>query len=147
MSFQGHFVGYSDLEKLFEATSHCGDVYADCIFESNPAQPQTGMDYCITMIQVSRIDGEIVHFWRWKVAAILRLATGEPFDVEESRRARIEGETAWNAIKDWLKEKTRVVEAAVAMPKNMNYLGGECPAFLSYEKRTYRFVLREVVPQ
>jgi len=144
MSFHGHYIGYGDLEKMLEATTHCGNVFANCIFESSPAQPQIGMDYCTTLIQVSRIDGEVVHFWRWKIATVLRLATGEPYSAEDSRRARIAGESAWDAVKDWLGEKTTMIEAAVAMPRNMNYPGGECPAFLDYDKNTYRYVLREV---
>ncbi len=143
MAFQGHYIGYGDLEAMLEETDHASDVYANCIFESSPAQPQTGMDYCTTIIQVSRINGEIVHYWRWKIATILMLASGEPFSAEESRRARIAGESAWTAIKGWLGENTRMIEAAVSMPKNMNHLGGEKPTFLGYEKATSQYALRQ----
>ena len=143
MAFQGHYIGYGDLEVMLKATDHCGAVYANCIFESSPAQPQTGMDYCTTIIQVSRIEGEIVHYWRWKIATILRLATGEPFYAEESRRAQIAEESAWTAVKSWLGEQTGMIEAAIAMPRSMNHLGGERPAFINYEKTTARYSLRE----
>ena len=144
MSFQGHFIGYSDLEAMLNATDHCGDVFANCISEKSPTQPQTGMSFSTMMIQVARIDGEIVHYWRWTIATILTLASGEPFDAQESRRARIAGNSAWAGIKSWLEERTRVVEAAISMPKNMNHMGGEQPAFIRYEKSTDSYVLREV---
>lgn len=146
MAFQGHFVGYDDLEKMLEATHHYGDVYANCIFETSPSQlVQMGMDNCSTIIQVSRIQGEVTHYWRWKVASVLLLATGEPFDPDKSRRARIAGESAWSAVRDQLERfaSGQVIEAASSMPKNLNFLGGEQPAFLSYEKATGRYSLQE----
>ncbi len=144
MSFQGHYIGYADLEKMLGATSHCGDVHANCIFESSSAQlAQMGMDSCSTIIQVSRIDGEIVHYWRWNIATVLLLASGEPFDSEKSRRAHIAGDSAWSAVLSWLNTKTRVIESASSMPKNMNHLSGEQPVFLEYQSETAQYHLRE----
>lgn len=148
MAFQGHYIGYDDLEKMLESTQHYGVVYANCIFESSPSQlAQMGMDNCSTMIQVSRIQGEVTHYWRWKIASILLLATGEPFDPDKSRRARIAGESAWSVVRNQLERFApgQVIEAASSMPKNLNFLGGEQPAFLSYEQATARYSLLESV--
>ena len=147
MAFQGHYIGFNELEKMLDAIQPHGNVYANCIFESNPAQlAQMGMDTCSTIIQVSRIEGDVTYYWRWKIASVLLLASGEPFDPQKSRRARIAGESAWPAIHDWLKKKVfpiRVIEAASSMPRNMNFLGGDQPTFLSYDPTTARYSLRD----
>ncbi len=146
MSFQGHYIGYGSLEKMLEETDRCGKLYANYIFETSQAQPtQMGMEYCSTLIQVARIDGEIVHYWRWKVAVVLIIASGEPFDPEKSRRARIAGDSAWPGVLSWLNSNASVVEANISMPKNMTYIDGEKPAFLDYETGTARYQLREMV--
>lgn len=147
MAFQGHYIGFNDLEKMLEAIQPHGNVYANRIFESSPTQlAQMGMDTCTTIIQVSRIEGEVTYYWRWKIASVLLLASGEPFDPDKSRRARIAGESAWSAVRDWLEKNAfpvKVIEAASSLPKNLNFLGGEQPAFLSYEKTTARYSLLE----
>ena len=145
MLFQGHYIGYSGLEKMLEETSRCGSIYAHCIFETS--RVQMGMDYCATVIQVSRVDSGIVHYWRWKVAGVLMVASGEPFDPEKSRCARIAGESAWPGVLSWLNTQARVIEATVSMPKNMNYIEGKKPTFLNYETATARYFLREGVAQ
>lgn len=148
MAFQGHYIGFNDLEKMLEATHHCGDVYANCIFENSPAAHlvQMGVENCSTIIQVSRIQGEVVHYWRWKIASLFLLASGEPFDHQKSKRAQIAGETAWPAVHHWLEKKVfpgQVIEAASSMPKNLNFLGGDQPTFLSYDPATAQYTLRE----
>ena len=142
MTFQGHFVGYGNLEEMLDATKSCGHVYADCIIERSPTQ--TNIEYCSKIIQVSRIDGQIVHYWRWKVAMVLMIVPEQqPLDPEKAQRAHIATDSAWPAILSWLGEKTEMIRATTSMPKNMNHLEGQQPAFLDYEEKTGRYSLCE----
>ena len=141
MSFQGHFVGYAELEKMVAATSDFGNIFANSVIENIPAQ--MGMENCSSIIKVARIDGEIVHYWRWKIATVLMFAPGQAMDEEKDRRVRSASESAWPIILKWLGEKGTVIEAAISTPKDLKYLEGQRPAFLHYEKETSVYHLRE----
>ena len=141
MSFQGHFIGYGDLEKLIAATHDCGTIFSNCIVESSPTQ--MGMENCSSVIQVARIEGEIVHYWRWKIATVLMFAPGQAMDEEKDRRVRNASESAWPIILKWLGEKGTVIEASISMPRDLKYLEGQRPSFLDYEKETSLYRLRE----
>ena len=141
MSFQGHYVGYGDLEKMLQATSNCGDIFSDCFIETSPAQ--MGMEYCSSIIQAARVDGEIVHYWRWKIATVLMVAPRQAFDDAVERRATAAIDSAWPIVQRRLGEKARVLEALVAMPKDLKFLDGQKPAFLDYDKETACYSIRE----
>lgn len=141
MTFHGHHIGYDSLEKMIEATEHCGTIFANCVVESSATR--LGMECCSTIISVARIEGDLVHYWHWKIAEVLMLTPSKPIDEEFERRATVAIDTAWPAVRDWLAGKGNLTQASVALYKELKYLDGDRPTFMQYERETARYSLRE----
>lgn len=136
----GHFVGYGSLETLLEqaALIHPAAVFADSFSLSSTTQ--MGLESHRTFIQVSFLDGDVTHYWRWMIATELFTSHGEAFDLERSKRAASAIRSALDAISKHLTTTIHgFIPAVSAMPKDFLLVEGSRPSFLFYksEDATY----------
>jgi len=133
-NFNGHFVGYGQLEAWAEAVSMLEPVYASLISESNTGD--YGIRYERAVILCAQPQGEIVHYCRIPVASIEWIADQPLTQNHEQRIER--AEQAKKIVRDWLRAQGFVVrEAAVAFPRDFRLLEGGA-GFLQYnQKRGY----------
>ncbi len=139
--FTGHHVGYGSLEKLLdEANSIHAALYADTITISE--NTPMGLENQRTYIQVAFLDGATTHFWRWHISSVLLTSHGEAMDPSRAKRAEVANETAWPLIHDHLlKSAARVIQAVVAMPRDLVLLEGRRPDFIVHDNQTSAYIL------
>ena len=138
--YAGHFVGYGTLEGLMEqAENQRAALFAESFSLLDPSS--AGLEKQRAIIQVSFLDGEVTHYWRWTIASNLFTPQGEALDPKRAERAQSAADSAWALVKDHLMKSGRqVIRAVTAMPRDLVLIDGARPNFLDYQSEQAVFV-------